>query len=351
MNQESKTPRIVRYLNMALIGSLSMLLAEVYSGSSPTWIFSPYSMVVTYTLYLTHILFFMNVAFRFNRTSFEALYFLGVIFGLYEAWITKVIVVGYINLTPILGAFFQIAIAEFLILVFFWHPIMSFMMPLLIYQVLSLSETRSDEYILSTHRVLLKKNKSSLLFVSILTIVGSAVLASYVNYDMLTALLSTISSIAVIVCLHAITKLTKSKYSIHDIKLNKLELTVVIIILVILYLIPFPLMRGEPLASPPTLLIITVVYLVATSLFIRSKVDLDTKTRPVDRVAGNDFLSEHSFFNSKDIYTFFLAFIVLTMMMIATYPFSAMIYLASLLLVMIMGPLLFVRNAVKILRY
>ncbi|RMG33930.1 MAG: hypothetical protein D6732_11150, partial [Methanobacteriota archaeon] len=63
------------------------------------------------------------MALRYRRTSLLHLYFLGIVYGLYEAWITKVIVTGYINTNPILGSYHQIAIAEFIILVLFWHPV------------------------------------------------------------------------------------------------------------------------------------------------------------------------------------------------------------------------------------
>ena len=349
MQKQNKMDKpLVRYLNFIVVGTLSMLFAEVYSGSSPFWVFSPYSIVVTFTLYLVHILFFINIAFHFRRTSFEALYFLGVIFGLYEAWITTVIVVGYINTTPILGAFFDIAIAEFLMLVFFWHPIMSFIMPLLLFQIFSLTETGTNTYTLPALEPLLTKNKITIAFSVILTLLGSSILASYVKYDLYAAMVSSVSSVVIVLLTYVITKLLHSKFSIFDLKLNKIELIIVIIILAILYIIPFPPLRGQPLVSLPTLMIIFAFYAIAALLFARSKpTPISEPTPGIKEKAPH----KRPYFTTRDVFIFFLAFIVLTPLMIFIQPLSIILYYISLFLIIIpLGILLFLRNAIVILK-
>ena len=50
---------------------------------------------MTYWLYFAHFFFFTTLAVRTGRTSLWSLYLWGVLYGLYESWITKVIWYGY----------------------------------------------------------------------------------------------------------------------------------------------------------------------------------------------------------------------------------------------------------------
>ena len=80
-----------------LLGVLSILFAEVLAGSSKLWYLNPFATALLFSVYLCQLIFFFWIAQRFQRTSLTALYFLGVIFGLYESWITKVLWAGYQN--------------------------------------------------------------------------------------------------------------------------------------------------------------------------------------------------------------------------------------------------------------
>ncbi|MCK4432956.1 MAG: hypothetical protein KAV48_03390, partial [Methanomicrobia archaeon] len=70
-----------------LIGCLSMLFAEVFSGASQTWFINGWGILVTFPLYLGHVLFFLWIALKSKRTTLSQLYLFGVIFALYESWI------------------------------------------------------------------------------------------------------------------------------------------------------------------------------------------------------------------------------------------------------------------------
>ncbi len=116
-----------KLMSILLLGALSMLFAEVFSGASTLWFFDPWGLLLTYPLYLGHAIFLLNVAFLWKKTSPRHLYFFGMLFGLYEALITKVLWFGYPASTgPMVGYFFGVAWGEFLTLVLFYHPIMSF---------------------------------------------------------------------------------------------------------------------------------------------------------------------------------------------------------------------------------
>ena len=74
-----------------LIGLIVLICAEVFSGASlQIGLWHPWTWIVTYWLYLAHFFFFTTLAVRTGRTSLWSLYLWGVLYGLYESWITKV---------------------------------------------------------------------------------------------------------------------------------------------------------------------------------------------------------------------------------------------------------------------
>ena len=58
-------------------------------------IWNPWTLLVTYWLYFAHFFFLTTLAVSTRRTSLWSLSLWGVLFGLYESWITKVIWAGY----------------------------------------------------------------------------------------------------------------------------------------------------------------------------------------------------------------------------------------------------------------
>jgi len=114
-----------------LIGLIVFICAEVFSGASlQMGIWHPWVWIMTYWLYFAHFFFFTTLAIRTGRTSFWSLYLWGVLFGLYESWITKVIWYGYGGDGKlVLGHIGPYGLAE-LSMVFIFHPVMSFLLPL-----------------------------------------------------------------------------------------------------------------------------------------------------------------------------------------------------------------------------
>ncbi len=132
----SKTDTPSKLLGFLFIGTLSMLYSEVGSGASNLWFITPFGWLLTFVLYTLHTLFYFNIAIRWQKTSIHHLYLLGMLFALYEAPITQVLWSGYIEQEgPMWGTFQGIAWGEFLVLVFFWHPVMSFILPILTYEL------------------------------------------------------------------------------------------------------------------------------------------------------------------------------------------------------------------------
>lgn len=113
------------------IGVLVLICAELFSGASLRMGFwHPWTLVVTYWLYFGHFFFFTTLVVRTRRTSLPSLYLWGVLFGLYESWITKVIWSGYSGDGHlVLGNIGPYGLSE-LSMAFLFHPIASFILPL-----------------------------------------------------------------------------------------------------------------------------------------------------------------------------------------------------------------------------
>ena len=126
-----------------LVGLVVLVSAEVLSGASlPAGLWNPWTLLVTYWLYFAHFFFFATLAVRTGRTSFWSLYLWGVLFGLYESWITKVIWSGYNGDGKFaMGSIGPYGLSE-LTMVLAFHPIMSFIVPLAVLCLLCPSARR-----------------------------------------------------------------------------------------------------------------------------------------------------------------------------------------------------------------
>jgi hypothetical protein len=121
-------------------GTLSVLFAEVAGGSAPFPFFDAWGLYAVLPLYTLHIVFLSFVVLRpGRRVPFTALFSAGAVFGLYEAYITKVI------WDPTWGekelAIGGVYLAQTAILVLYWHPFMAFLAPLLAGELLLTSST------------------------------------------------------------------------------------------------------------------------------------------------------------------------------------------------------------------
>ena len=135
------------------IGLIAFTCTEIFAGSSAgSHLFTPWTFLVTFWLYFAHFFFFASLAYYTNRTSIRSLYLWGVLFGLYESWVTKVTWFGYAVdgareyptscmlydvdgntpsfITSTIGYNYGFCLQESFSMVFFWHPIFGFLIPL-----------------------------------------------------------------------------------------------------------------------------------------------------------------------------------------------------------------------------
>lgn len=120
--------RLIRWLFWLIVSAFSVFFAEVVSGSQPLAFMQFPGTPMMMLIYGIHALVLASIVWRRDRVDFASLVFAGVVFGLYEAYITKVIWTPLSSENPIVVGGFNILTA--LMLVFVWHPFMAFIVPL-----------------------------------------------------------------------------------------------------------------------------------------------------------------------------------------------------------------------------
>lgn len=246
---------------VALIGCLSMLFAEVFSGASQAWFFNWWGVLLTFPLYLSHVLFFLYIALKSNKTSISQLYLFGVIFALYESWITKVLWAGYIDSTgPGLGTILGVGIQEFPILVFFWHPIMSFILPVLVFEILT-------QRILDGHDLILRKSTKKTVLIVVFLLLISTFIVNGNKFNLLSLNLSLGGTILIILALFYFSR----KASLEIFHFRKTAFITVVIYLILLYVVTFFLVLPERIPKTITPYIsIFAFYAICIYLILKS---------------------------------------------------------------------------------
>ena len=118
-----------QWLFWLILAALSTFFAEVFSGSDMFPYFSAWGLLVVVPLYGLHTILLAHLVYRVKKPRFSSLVFAGMIFGLYEAYLTKVLWAPPWG-NPVMIA--EFAPVETLVLVFWWHCWFSFIIPLLV---------------------------------------------------------------------------------------------------------------------------------------------------------------------------------------------------------------------------
>jgi hypothetical protein len=126
------------------MGMISVVFVEVPAGSTMFPFWTIWGVLVVIPLYLLHSVFLAGVVFRFGKPLFWPLFAAGMLYGMYEAYITKVL---WTSFRPE-GPFYRlggIALFETILLVFFLHPILAFVVPLFFTEVLCTNSSEVAE--------------------------------------------------------------------------------------------------------------------------------------------------------------------------------------------------------------
>ena len=264
--QNAKTPLSV----FLFIGVLSVFYAEVNSGSSPLWFANLWGLLLVFWLYFAHLLFYVNIALRKNRISLSQLYLLGCLVGLYEGPITKVLWHGYPGQTATYF-FLGFAVLEFIMLVFFWHPIFSFLLPVVIFELLSVEylQTNSLYSWLEDSIFFTRPRLSKFIFV-VIAFIGATFLSVNTLFNIEIILLSGLGNFILLILLKKYNLRSNRLHGIQSLYLSNKWFTIVFIYLVLLYSFAFMFLEAIYIPQMYTLVLTAVIYLVILGMFFIS---------------------------------------------------------------------------------
>jgi hypothetical protein len=311
-----------------LIGLLSMFYAEILSGASQLWYLNHFGVLYTLPLYLLHTIILMNIALRLKRTKLYQLYIFGMIFSLYEAVITKVLWAGYMNESgPAFGPWLGIAPLEFIILVFFWHPIFSFILPILTYEWIT-------SKILEGHQRVFERLKKHMGLILVGIIIVSSFVANGNQYDLMSGNLAPLGTLLIIFILVLLSK--KKLIPLTDLeKIPKLMYA----ILMIIYLFGGIVLVPKRFPSELISYIMIIVFYVLFFLMLR-----------LSRKTSDELISLNHTFNYKHLTVAILCFFVSLNLSIIFSSISSVILMISYWGMALVGLIIFFLVIVKLIR-
>lgn len=271
-----------RYLFWLILAFLSAFFAEVISGSFPYPFVHPLGLVMVVPLYGLHTLVLAYVVFKVGRPRFSTLFIAGCIFGMYEAYITKVLWnppwETLAEPTMRLGG---VAIMELGVIAFCWHPFMAFIVPLAVAMVLTSSRGMMEAMPERLERWLRHRQWALLLA---LAVWSGLVMGSQVTP--VTAVLANVTALVVMFfILHHFMERTGGRYTMEQLLPDRREAMWLLGGLLLYYGITGPLMRPEALPGFGPQLLIALMYALLFVLLKRS-IDVGRAERAEGAVAA-----------------------------------------------------------------
>ena len=276
---DGEPPTLVRIFFWFLLGLLSVFFAEVVSGSDMFPYFTIWGLLVTFPLYTLHTIVLLSIIFKYGKPFFYTLYPAGAIYGLYEAYITKVL--WKPTWGPPIISIGGIAVIETMVLVFWWHPFMSFIIPSISAENLLIG----SNYILSNsfkRFIYILEGRSERYAVIMLFAVLCGCFQGSVSPSPLSSLLSGLSTTSLItltVYLWSKT-LEGNKYSFESLLPSKTCLMMFTSALIFLYLFLGFELRPEALPNISSHIIIWFLYGFLILLLYRGLKKSRAKQRP-----------------------------------------------------------------------
>jgi len=166
------------------------------------------------------------------------LYFWGVLFGLYESWITKVLWAGYMGEEPLLGTFLGFAVVEFPIIGLFWHAVFAFIFPVLVFEIAVISDSKSETHeVLMDHTSHLRESKRNLGVLLLLFLIGSLFLSSGLERGLGTTLFASIGNSLIVLVSIRLPARAGNSASLTDLRLGRGDMTVNSVIFGVIYMV------------------------------------------------------------------------------------------------------------------
>ena len=337
----------VRWPLFLLMGCLSMFYAEILSGSSGYWFIDFWSLAITFWLYLAHVILFLNVAMRIKKTSPIHLYLFGVLFGLYESWITQVLWYGYYNEDPSTVLMVAgIAITNTVLLIFFWHPIFSFLLPVFVFEIFALeanSKVKIEDRIFISHFRFFENTTTNNRKFIVLILIGSLFVASNYGGDFIKVIIVLLGSYGLIYFFKTqAEKKCTPNFSIKSLRLE--SMTGLLVYLAILYLGMFYISGVLQNRIPSVEGIITVLGLYAVFILVLAK------TNPIDEQITTEIDMQARALKEKDYKQYMIlnvVFAIIVCILLLVIPaFIGVLGLITYLSMMFGGVLIVIRAVI-----
>lgn len=265
MKPENHSPGKHQYLFWLILAAFSTFFAEVFSGSDMFPFFSLWGLLIVVPLYGLHIILLASLVYRADKPRFSSLIYAGMLFGLYEAYLTKVLWAPPWG-DPVIIA--GIAPIETIVLVFWWHAWFSFIIPLLVAEKLLTGSNSLGHSLPGKIGTFLNSWKG---LAAVMAFGG--LFQSINSPDVGTSLLSGISTTAVLVGLVLLWKrITKDQtYSMAELLPNRKQFKWLLVPIGIMYLAMGILIRPDWYPGFIGHMMIWILYGIAIYLFIQSQ--------------------------------------------------------------------------------
>jgi hypothetical protein len=259
----SKPPFKTKLFFWFILGAFSIVFAEVIAGSQMFAFFTPL-LILLYLVYGLHAVVLWYVVSNYGKLRLYPIYIAGMIFGLYEAYLTKVLwySYGHVGAPVILGG---VGVLEFITLVLFWHAVLAFMLPIIVSETILTKSRESLEGVPDRLKRLFVKGRGGILF-----FVLFAILAGYFQSNnspsVIHSLASGIGNGAVLLFLcYLWRRKHKNKYEMRDLLPTKKQFRYLLIMILVSY--PFFLLIFKEITLPPISSQLTI-WLAYTVFFI-----------------------------------------------------------------------------------
>lgn len=243
---EGIIPTKKKVLFWVILAILSVILAEVTCFSSPFPFFDGWGLLCVLPLYGLHTLFLAGLIFRNKNISLPILLLSGLLFGLYEALITKVLwdPTWGDKTTMIAG----IAGLQTSVLILFWHPWFAFIFPLFFAEKVFTSTNEIQSTLPVFIKKCLERPMGKTLCLGLLAFYFGANQGTN-STSVEATLVSTIEALGVFLLFSWIWKWTsrKTTWTLRELLPHGRELVAIGVLLALLYGLSLPLIRPEAL--------------------------------------------------------------------------------------------------------
>ncbi|MHA1299982.1 MAG: hypothetical protein ACTSO9_11230 [Candidatus Helarchaeota archaeon] len=337
-----KPSKKLKFFFWIILGFSSVFFAEVVSGSDMIPFFWFWGLCVVVPLYTLHILVLSHIVFKHGKPNIYTLFLSGMLFGMYEAYITKVLWSPFWNENAFkVGG---IAIFEFFLLVFWWHAFFAFIIPLFISENLLTSsreiQNRQPERVQNLFNT--KRKTYAIIIIFAIWCGGLQSINSLNPFYSILSGLSTTTVIGILVLVWR-KKTNGRDYTIYELVPNQKEFYVLFSLLIIYYIITGIYLRPEAF---PDIWGHFLIWLIYTTIFILLYFNLKRSKEE----KPNKIIEPEINFSWKLFISLALIFTISSAMVRFIPPLSVVFFFIGVFLGVGIGIILFIGSIVKILK-